>query len=163
MLIEFTPERIKRKGFSLIELVVVLVIMGLVAGLASQSLRGVSTRKKLADAAAQVQAFDTAIRRAALTSRRPVVGVIDRAKRRLQVRADEQRDFPLPKGVTIGRVDLSGANSRQVVVQPDGSSVSYAIRMDADDISRWVIVAGGSGQVSSHLDEQAKQSVFNIR
>ncbi|MEM6471125.1 MAG: prepilin-type N-terminal cleavage/methylation domain-containing protein [Planctomycetota bacterium] len=147
-----------RRGFSLIELVIVLVILGIIAGFATQRLRGVTARKSLADATDRIRAFDTALRREALVNRKPVAARIDRGSSMLIVRSSPTQEFRLPGRVTIQSIvmgrEFAGPQD-SLMARSDGASQSYAIELRCDESTRWVMVAGGSGQMKVFADRQA--------
>lgn len=140
-------------AFSLIELVVVLMLMALIASVATVSLRGYVVRGRLARAAEIVEQFDLAMRRQARRRRMPVTGIIQPVSRSLVIQATDSsgRTFQLPRQVNVASVIVqkvsSTDQSRQLPVGNDGSSPSYAMKLSVGDASRWVFVSGGSGQM----------------
>ncbi len=147
----------KRRGFSLIELVVVIVLLAMIASIASLSLRGYVTRYRLTRAAETVALFDLSLRREARRVRAVVTGTIDPSRRRLAIRTGTQtRAFQLPStvrvtAVRIGRV-ASSTRRRQVSVDGIGASPSYAVELSSAAVSRWVFFSGGCGQCVPDLD-----------
>ena len=68
-----------RRGFSLIEMIAVLVVAGLMTGLAAVSLRGVTQVGRLDDAADRLRLLDERVRGLAERERRPWQIVLDAA------------------------------------------------------------------------------------
>ncbi|WP_161604636.1 prepilin-type N-terminal cleavage/methylation domain-containing protein [Roseiconus nitratireducens] len=145
----------RRRGFSLIELVVVLVLMALLATLAAYSVRGVFQRQRLARGVEIIQQFDLALRRAARRQRSPISAQIDPAGRRILILegSSRSREFSMPRRVRIDRLRLAGATGSaaadRIRVDGQGASPSYALRLASGAASRWVLVAGGTGQLVS--------------
>ncbi len=158
------------RGISLVELIVVLVLMGILASMATVSIRGVILRQRLARAAEVVEQFDTALRRSARNARRQVVGVIDRNHRRLTIGQVDRnaRTFTLPNQVSIdsvrlARSSLATGSVNQIVAAGDGSSASYAVRLVSGHDTRWVVFAGGTGQVIHDLDRASVDFLLGTR
>jgi len=146
-----------RRGFSLIELIVVIVLLAIVAATASLSLRGYVQRHRLARAAETLGRFDLALRAEARRKRAIVTGMIEPRRGRLTVQATEPyRTFDLPASVRVGTVRvgqvMSSSRRRQIAVNPIGDSPSYAIEVVSGSTSRWVFFSGGCGQQVNDLD-----------
>jgi prepilin-type N-terminal cleavage/methylation domain-containing protein len=158
-----------RPGFSLIELVVVLVLMAVMASLATLSVRGVLARQRLARAAEVVEQFDTALRRSARNQRRVVTGMIDRSRSRLIIGQpdDPARAFRLPGHVAIlsvrYRTQSTPAGRSRILALGDGSSPSYAVGLASGGARRWVLFAGGTGQVVHGLDAASIDSLLGTK
>ncbi len=158
-----------KRGFSLIELVVVLVLMAVIASLATLSLRGVIARQRLGRAIEVIEQFDTALRRSARDQRRQVAGVIDRGRGRLTVdpSGDPSRTYTLPRQVSIDAIRFGPVSSSrtgsQIIANADGSSPSYALRLASGDTRRWIFLVGGSGQVVDDFNDMAVDLALGMR
>ncbi|MEO1524022.1 MAG: prepilin-type N-terminal cleavage/methylation domain-containing protein [Planctomycetota bacterium] len=143
-----------RRGFSLVELVVVLLLLAILASMAAYSARGVVAKNRLARAVETVEQFDQALRRAARYERREITGVIDRQRGTLSVEngSDEHR-FRLPGRVSIESLKMEGSGGG-LVAFGDGSTRSYAVELESDRARVFVVFAGGTGQVL-HLNDVA--------
>lgn len=151
------------RGFSLIELVVVLLLLAILAALATYSARGIVAKDRLARGVEAIEQFDRALRRAARSQRRTVKGVIDRRRGEFVVDGtSEQRRFRLPRRVTMEslRMDTSG---RGLAALGDGSTASYAVELRCDRAKVFVVFAGGSGQVLHLTDPSRVQSILGSR
>ncbi|QEG02839.1 hypothetical protein Mal15_69600 [Stieleria maiorica] len=157
------------RGFSLIELIVVLVLMAILASLTTFSLRGVIARQRLGRAVEVVEQFDTALRRAARHHRRRVAATIDRGRGRLTVdlSGESARTFALPRQVSIDAIRFgpvpASRSGAQVTANPDGSTPSYALRLTTGDTGRWIFLAGGSGQIVDDFDPMAIDLALGMR
>ena len=158
-----------RLGFSLIELIVVVLLMGILASMTTISVRGAIVRGRLTRAADLVQRFDVALRRAARSERRPVVGQIDRKRGRLTIDAggNEPRLITLPKHVLIEtirfRASTGSSRSNRIIADRDGASPTYALRLSSGGSQRWVLLVGGTGQVIHGLDSVSVNSFLAFR
>ncbi|MCO8121766.1 prepilin-type N-terminal cleavage/methylation domain-containing protein [Stieleria sp. TO1_6] len=159
----------RRNGFSLIELVVVLLLTAMMAALASLSLRGVMARQRLARGIEIAEQFDAALRRSARRNRRSTVGLIDRGQQRFDVRHTKgsPQAFRLPTDVAIDAVRIGADGARgtasQIVAAGDGSTPSYALRITTGDAHRWVLFVGGSGQVVQGMERPSIDSLLGAR
>ena len=148
---------------------VVLVLMALLASLATTSVRAVVLRQRLARAAEVVEQFDRALRRSARYQRRNVAGAIDRRRGRFSVAESAERTsvFDLPRQVSIDAIRFgtrrSSAIGETLVASGDGATASYAIRLQCGDASRWVLMVGGSGQVVHDLNQSSIDSILGTR
>ena len=156
----------RRRGFTLIELMVVLVIFGLIVGATVLRMNGISQRGRLRSAMRQCAAFDRLARTQALTSG---------AARRLNFAAGEngcalqwieQREGSMDwssevllrwaSGVELQRVLVVGANPAsdegvvRVRVHTDGSSASYLVELTAGKLVTAVAIEGSTGAIWYH-------------
>ena len=146
-----------RHGFSLIELVVVIVLMAMIAAAASLSLRGYVQRQRVVRAVETIGRFDAALRSEARRTRSTVTGTIEPSGGRLMFQSEaETRVFKLPADVRLNRVRIgpitSSTSPRRLAVDDLGRSPSYAIEVVAGTASRWVFFSGASGQGVNGLD-----------
>lgn len=140
-------------AFTMIELVVVMIILGILAALVVNSVGGVMDRHQLARAVETIERFDARARRDARTHRLPTEVVIDRTRGRLTVVSADRSDptYRLPRQVKIKEIRM---RRRKVVVgqvevdiNSFGQSPSYAMHLQRGESSRWLVVLGFSGQV----------------
>lgn len=145
------PRTKRSAGFSLIELIIVLVLMAVAAAMATFSLRGVRSRQKLARGVEIVQQFDAALRRSALVNRRGARGEVNRSGGQMTIEALNQT-YKLPDPLKMQEFRIGGSG-REVTVFGDGSSPTYAVKLSTGNASRWVLLIGGSGQLVSDADD----------
>lgn len=148
-------------AFSLIEVIAVLVVAGLMTGLAAVSLRGVTRIERLDDAADRLRLLDERVRVLAERERRPWNIVISETG----VDASPAEDFDAARpGVLqvrlrptlaveawIGRVDAAALQPPwEVRVNAEGASPDYGwrIRHDREDEEP---VKGGSGSAEASV------------
>ena len=144
-----------RYAFSLIELIVVMLILAMLAGMAAYSMRGAVARQRLASGVERVQQFDLALRRSARAQRKLAMGRIDRSGGQLLLKSPDgkTRRFRLPGRVEIESFRIAGRGSDSTITaRRDGSTATYAIQLAAGDARIWVLFAGGTGQVSRISD-----------
>jgi len=143
-----------RIGFTLLELVIVMIILGLLSTIAVTSLSGTLDNYKLTQATEVIQRFDAYARRQAANRRQPVHITVQRLRNQLQVGAStdrERRLFRLPSGVSIGetlfRRKTIASGNFEIRFDQDGGSPSYAMELTRGKRSQWIVVLGGSGQI----------------
>ena len=143
------PPKPSVAGFSLIELIIVLVILAVMAAMAAFSTRGAAARSRMARGVEVVEQFDLALRRAARHNRSNVSANIDRSRGRLLINLDgNARSFRIPDRVRIGSVRIrGGSSSGRLIARGDGATETYAVEIESDGASAWVLFVGGSGQV----------------
>lgn len=156
-------------GFTLIELVVVMMIMALLASLAMVSLGASIDRYRLARAVDAIETFDARARRDARVSHTSLVAQFDR--RRGELRIDDQGSgqpylvrVPVQVGIAElrrGRTKVLG-NQAKLEFRADGSSLSYAIRLLRGKSERWLVVLGRSGQVVACESEQEVDAILSL-
>ena len=162
------PFRVNRRwrppsGFSLVELVVVLLLLAMLAAMATYSARGVVAKNRLSRGVEVLEQFDRALRRAARYERREVEGAIDRVRGVLTVEdRQEERRFQLPRQVAIESLRMEG-NARGLIALGDGSTPSYVVELECDRAKVFVLFAGGSGQVLHLTDAKQVQAILGAR
>lgn len=152
-----SPLSIRRRAFTLIELVVVLAILGMLTALASLSLGGVMDRYQLGCAAEAIESWDGRIRRDASRSRAIIEAVIRPEKNEFLI-LDSPSAANAGQITTSmpGKVEIVGVKTQRRVVSgrdtpirfnKQGRSPSYAIELKRGTMTRWLIILGFSGQV----------------
>ena len=153
--------RASRRGFSLIELMVVTVLLAIMAALASVPVSGALARHDLSRSAQQIQLFDLRLRHEAELENAIVKGLIDPRAGRLIVSVDGApvKSFQLPESVVV---QATRDVDRGIEVTKEGDSRSYAIQLACRGATQWVLVVGGSGQVLVDLDQRSVKSLLEI-
>ncbi len=159
--------RRRRPAFTLIEVMLVVLLVGTLAGVAVMSFARPLRASRARDAIAEIGAFDAAARQLARRSGRDVEVVIDVYERRLTRREQDrgpESHLSLPAALRIEQVrsSTSAAHESQLTVRvaPHGWSRSYAIRIVGPEFDRWLLVAGMSGQVTVIEDESKVQDIL---
>jgi prepilin-type N-terminal cleavage/methylation domain-containing protein len=151
-----------RRGFTLIEVMIAVMILGLLAGLATWSFSGPLRRARFEEAMEQIRYLDSTSRRLARETGRRVEMVID-AGSGVVSRGDYSAQ--LPAGVRVERVvTLAGEQGAvtRVGVSAVGLSPSYALRLAGADWRRWVFVSGLSGEVRVISDDAQVAEIFEV-
>lgn len=155
-------------GFTLIELIVVLVIMGLLSSLAIVSVSHTIDRNQLAAAAETIEIFDARLRREARSYRQPITAVIDVARNQMVFpQADgTQARFSLPSRAEIESVRSSvsrgGSNRLSLNVDIDGRSASYLIEIRTGSAAKFLVVLGASGQMVVETNRRAALAMLAL-
>tara|TARA_R110002049_G_scaffold4601_5_gene32722 strand:+ start:1011769 stop:1012269 length:501 start_codon:yes stop_codon:yes gene_type:complete len=147
-------------AFTLIELAVVMVVMGLLASLTVMSFGGTMDRYRLGKAVEAVERFDAYIRRESRSSQRSNLAAIDRRSGNLSLVSGDQRRtrmFRIPRRVEIVELTVIDAGGRRrspsgvtnFVVTGSGRTPTYALHLQRGKYHRWLVVLGFSGQVVS--------------
>lgn len=129
-----------RRGFTLIELTLAVLILALLAGLAAWSFRGPLRRSNQQLALDAVRGVDAMARQHAL-----------RFGQRQRVSIESAN---LPRGYRAEQV-RPGA----IEVSAQGLSRAYAVKVSGPEFSRWLLVTA-SGQVTELDDESQVQSIL---
>ena len=160
----------KRDGFSLVELSVVLLLMGIAAGAVALRVEGPIRRAKMETLVTRIEAFDCLTRTQARELDRPLRTVIDAATGELRRTTVDGRDagvpLVLPEGFGIGRLWLADqeffSGSVAVSCSRQGLMPTYALLIEGPGGRRtWLLVAGLSGRVTELDDEQAVQNIMD--
>lgn len=164
---EKPTRRCRKSGLTLIELVAVLALCAVVAGIVVVSVRSHVARANLASSCEMLMACDSHARHVAHERGRPTRLLIDSGDR-ATIRLPNGRIRAVARGVKIDRLRTARTSTRtgtlQVVMTADGQSETYAVRLTAGEkLSRWVVVLGGSGQTLVLKDERRVRRLLAIR
>lgn len=130
----------------MVELVIVIVLIAILSTTAALSLRPIMQRRELNRAVQQITLNDSAARATARRLNQPALLTIDsRAKRAEYLCAGRRRRFSLPGNVEVDQI-VGIVRSEPLWVGRDGRSATYAVALSIGEATRWVLIAGGSGQ-----------------
>jgi prepilin-type N-terminal cleavage/methylation domain-containing protein len=154
--------RLRRHGFTLVETLAAVVILGLLVGLAAWSFAGPLRRARLEQAVEQIRFVDASTRqlgrdtggsfRISIDAERAAVGRVDSSNRRAE--------HSLPAGVRIERV-RTASGDHGVDVSRLGLSESYAVLLVGAQWRRWVFVSGLSGEVRVIPDDGSIEQILS--
>ncbi len=114
-------------GFTLVEILVVLVLMGLVTALAIPSFAGRSQSLQAREAARHLYQVLQSARSQAITTANPVSLLLDYRQQLLQL--EQETAYELPRDM---RIRARGAPATQTLTfYPDGSASPAAFRLEA--------------------------------
>ena len=151
-----------RRGFTLVETLLAVVILGLLVGLAAWSFAAPLRRARLDQAVEQIRFLDGSTRQVARDTGRSIRMSID-ADRATLGRVGSLHG--LPSGVRIERVRTPsgerGGGVVEVEVSRLGLSESYAVLLAGAKWRRWVFVSGLSGEVSVVSDDAQVEDIFS--
>lgn len=158
-----------QSGFSLLELLVVVSILGLLATVASTRIGGNYSRVKVDTAITEIANLDQRARSLACRQREAVVLRIDLTAQRLWAEMDgEETSLPivLPTGVTIDRMlsvrEQKSSGTATIRIAKRGGAETYAIRIvGANKSARWLVFAGGSGQPLEMKTNREVEDLFH--
>ncbi len=122
-----------QKGFSLIELIIVMVITGILSGLASVTFSSQLPHHRLSHAARDIVSDLRWARQLALAERQPVSVVLDIERERYQIERRSQPGIPIgwvrdlqDRGQGYGEIDLvSSSGGRTLTFYPQGTTNSW--------------------------------------
>ncbi|MEJ2306509.1 MAG: prepilin-type N-terminal cleavage/methylation domain-containing protein [candidate division WOR-3 bacterium] len=131
----------KNKGFTLVELIVVIVIMGVIAGISIFSYRSLFARSRLEETMNEVRAFYEGVNRRVVTEGYKYLIQIDESDDRLEYISSEgsQRDSL----VLREELDLEfsgGVNPIRLTVHVDG------FVRDEDDVREFLVIDENTGK-----------------
>jgi general secretion pathway protein H len=139
-----------RSGFTLIEMLVVIAILGLTLALVGISLKPVSPATRARAAAQEISGALRAARSAALMSDRSIFFTLDLSPPGYRWGSQPQR--PLPGDVSLGLLtgrDLVGSKTEgRIRFDPDGGSTGGRVSINGGGQLWWVGVDWLSGRVS---------------
>jgi prepilin-type N-terminal cleavage/methylation domain-containing protein len=169
----------RRRGFTLVEVAAVAVLMALLAGGVALTFAGPVQRMRAGEALDRVRTFDAAARLAARRSGRAAdltfdlrAGTLARADGPAAGRREVTYQATLPGGYRIDRLRATGgqagggpidASSGLVTLycSPDGLARTYALRVVGPGLDQWVVFAGLTGQVTLVEDERAVDAILD--
>ncbi len=153
-----SPKPVLRRAFTMIELIVVVILIGFIAGVAMVSVAGPLAKLKLDGCVQKFVQLETQQRRAAQDQ--SIQGrVLLKSSTELRFECCG-RSFALTDGVQIGRMIgfVPGRGWRDcstVNYIPSGRSPSFAVRFETESgQGRWMLVLGMTGHVIAVQDEQ---------
>jgi prepilin-type N-terminal cleavage/methylation domain-containing protein len=175
-----------RRAFTLIEVLAVVALLGLLAGATAWSLAGAAQRATFDEVAGRIAHADRMARFAGQRIGRPTVLTIDLDKQWL-IRRIAREDgsvetapaLGVPRDMRIERVVLAGEprsgdmNTRrpgrhidrgqvEIAYSTHGRSVTYGLRLEGEDDSRWLVFAGLTGQMTEIDDEDEVDNLFEL-
>jgi prepilin-type N-terminal cleavage/methylation domain-containing protein len=159
-----------RRGFSLIELTVVLLILSITAGAVAMRVSGPMRNAQMREVLSQVEQFDLLTRRYARNHDRALHLVVDPAAGELRRedangREDLGRPLSLPRGFRIGQLVLAEETFEGGTVAIScnrlGLTRTYALRIDGPNGRvRWLLFTGLTGQVTETNNAQKLETIF---
>lgn len=161
----------RRIGFTLIELMAVIVLLSVIAGSVTLSLTGTHERRKREDVVGRIGHVDRQARQLAERMARPMVLTLDLRDQQLRYfHADKTNgslSMEVPAPFEIDRVRVTGIDPRaytagtvEVPISSRGRSATYAVRLRNDaeqggeNEHTWLIFAGLTGQMTWINDEK---------
>jgi type II secretion system protein H len=158
----------KASGFTLVELTVVLLIMGIVAAAVTLKMSGPVSRVKLQDVVKQVKQFDTLTRSYTRQQGKAVRVNVDLSENRISRLDDEGeplgRPLQLPSNFKIEKCLIASQQDASDMAllkyNSQGMTHSYAIKLADKLQSKWIIIIGLTGQVVELKNEQEVQEIL---
>ncbi|MEL7239728.1 MAG: prepilin-type N-terminal cleavage/methylation domain-containing protein [Planctomycetota bacterium] len=147
----------RHRGFTLVEIAAVVVILGLLASAATLSVVRLAQRSTLEDAVRGLADFDAAARLVSTHDSEVVTLRVDERKQTVtrETRAG-LRTFIVPRGVELIDVEASPSS----IQLRDGVGPTYAITLASNDEAVTLLFAGVGGQVSQHEREGDVDAIF---
>jgi prepilin-type N-terminal cleavage/methylation domain-containing protein len=156
-----------RRGFTLIEIMLAVLIVGLLASAAALSFRQPIRAARAQDAVELIRSFDAGARDVARRFGKPVVLAFDLREGRVERRENDDRATyaaRLPQGIRIGQLRTAArrvAEERiEIPCSAAGLTRTYAVRLVGPGVDRWLLVCGFSGDVQAIQDEAQLDAIF---
>ena len=169
---DYAPRSGRQSSFTLIEMTAVLVLLGVLAALATLSLASSVRQSRMDDAVAEFAMHDHLVRQRAQQFGTPLaidllVGPADV----IRLHGNSPNDagpFHLPSGVRITRLLMAGQSTTRadygevsIPCSAQGLTPSYAVQLaSSGNDRRWLFIAGLTGQATSMNDEQQVEQVL---
>lgn len=145
------PNRLASRGFTLLELLLVLLLLGLAYGLAGPMVGSGSASLEMKAAARQVAAGLRKARSVAVTERREAVMTVDVEARSFSLTGDP-RQYALPQRLELAlftaESELIRDKTGNIRFFPDGSSTGGRVTVSAGDAKQVVDVDWITGRVA---------------
>ena len=152
----------KRGGFTLIEVMFAVVILGIMAASAALSFRSSIDTASARDVTEQLKMLDSSARQRAVRFNQPVEIIFDLAdssiaRREGRRNSEESFHASLPRGFVIDQVNIAGKSTfngeASLTFSTRGYAPSYAVHLIGPEFDQWMLFAGLSGQMTSIKDE----------
>jgi type II secretion system protein H len=163
---------VKRPGFTLLEMIVVLALLALLATVVTVSLAGPRRAARAQDAADEILNYDRSAREWCRRFGRPGGITFDLDRRTVRRVTAGQSDSPqqpaalhLSSGFRVARL-VSAGQSREagevtLPCSPRGQTPSYAVLLAGPEGGqRWIVVAGLSGKAVTAGDAREVEAIF---
>ncbi len=159
----------RRRGFTLIELTMVLLILAVIAAGATLRVQAPLTTARAGEAVDRIRQFDRLTRAAAYRQDRPLSLIVDLSAGKLERTDEAGRSVdggPLQLGgrCKIARVLVRGrqrsAGRVTVPCSRRGLTPSYALAVDIDGRRQWLLFAGLTGEMIQVADETQAQEIL---
>ena len=158
------------KGFSLIEITIVLLILAIAAATVTLRVQGPMHSARMRDVIGQIGQFDRLTRTYARQHDQPVLMMVDPSANRLSRLAGCKcepigRPMELPDGFTIARLVVGsrhvGAAAAAIQCSRRGFGPSYAILLEGPgDQRRWVLLTGLGGELLEPNDDSEVRDIL---
>jgi prepilin-type N-terminal cleavage/methylation domain-containing protein len=153
----------KRTAFTLIELSIVILLLGVAAAAVTLRMQGPMRRAQAGDAAAALADYDRTTRVAARQQDRPLQLAMKLGEGKAWRKNAAGDDLPMPpltlgpyarvQCVVIGQ-QVYRAGDAVLPCSRRGCTPSYAVELAGGEASQWFVVAGLTGQMVQVNDEK---------
>lgn len=160
-------------GFTLLELVAVLMVMAILAGAVALSVRGHVSNAQLEAFLTRLEAFDARARSQARRQGQRLALRFDASDQRVSLAAaaadeDEAPAFAVSRGVELAQVrtarQAADYGVLETSVSPFGQSETYALCLQASSGRRvWLVVLGASGQCLRLDEEEEVEQILSLQ
>jgi prepilin-type N-terminal cleavage/methylation domain-containing protein len=158
-----------RTGFSLIEMLVVITIVGLLAGMAMLKWSGTISKMQFGNDLAGIASFDRRARNLAIQRNESLRLIVDLDNNAFmcqhrKIAQSVTTTFGLSNASQIENVaTIDGqavGGQIEVYLSESGTSASYAVLISNEKRKRWLLFVGGTGQVFSGKSDEEIQAYF---